>query len=247
MISVEYIYIAVILSLSFIYYLLKNNNNNNIQTGKKVPIVDGDYYLVGHGLTFSKDVVKFIRDSYNKYGSIFQINIFGKRMTVVCDRELVDEFFNYKENEASLYDVLKSLFFDDAFFDNPNDANDSIALIKGSVGVKFDTFLPKIIDEATKMIDKVKDELTKNPTQDLIKLAIKFVARTSAKCFIELDMTDKFYDDLISFTNILNKIIVLTYFIPKRILRFFAVPILKYFKSNLINEMLPIIKNARIN
>lgn len=181
---------------------------------KKVPEVEGKLPIVGHGIKFSKDILGFVRESYKKYGKIFKIKIFNRDLIVVCDRTLINEYFSAKENEMSLYRVLENLFFANGFFDNPKEFETSIKIIKGSVSIRYDDFVPKIQEEAQKMIEIMKKECGNNNVVDMTKKMIRFVSRTSASCFICMDLSEEFMEALETFTDILNKIVVLTYFFP---------------------------------
>src|SRR5438093_1530600 len=76
-------------------------------------------------------------------------------------------------------------------------------------------------------------------------MMMKFIARTSAKCFLCIDLSDKFYNLLIKFSNILNKIIILTYFFPKWLLQLIINPILRYYRIQMINQLKPLIDHYR--
>ena len=84
-----------------------------------VPFVEGSWPFVGHGIAFGKDNINFIRRCYRKYGKVFKIKLFNQIMTIVCDQTLAEEFFDQKEENMSLYQVLERLFFADAFSSNP--------------------------------------------------------------------------------------------------------------------------------
>ena len=185
---------------------------------KNIPLVAGGLPFVGHGLDFSKDVVGFVKKCYDKYGKIFCLKVFNKNIVVICDHELKKEFFKNSEEAMSLYKLLTNIYFADAFSDDPKKLPSIIKLVKSTVAVRFDTFAPKIVDEAQKMIDRLKKQVGNKIS--IGAEMIKFVANTSARCFIGLSISDEFYNELIKFTNLLNKIVVMTYFLPKWLLRY---------------------------
>jgi cytochrome P450 len=211
--------------LSFIVCLtlvrLFINNKKKTPNGlKEVPLVSGSLPIIGHGFSFSKDILAFVRNAYIKYGPIFRVKIFLTDMIIICDRSLIKDYFKAQENTMSLYEVLKRLFFADAFFDDPADFPASINLVKKTVAVRFDEFVPKIKDEAMKMIMGMREKCKNQIPVDLTTEMINFVSRTSARCFVGMDLSDEFMIALMKFTHILNKIVVLTYFIPRIILRY---------------------------
>ncbi len=223
---------------------------------KTVPIVKGRLPLVGNGIEFSKDIVGFVRNCYKTYGPIFRLKIFRTEMIVVCDRNLTEEFFNKKEKDMSLNKVLDRLYFADAFAENPKSLDTIIRTVRSSVKVNFDQFAPKIMQEGYKMIEEMKNELKIQNMQNQlmgtnkcsVKLqdkVIKFIARTSSRCFVDFDMDDDFFETLMKFAHLLNKIVILTYFIPKWLLRIIFNPFLRVHRNKMIKAMLPTIQSYR--
>jgi len=208
-----------------IYLYIKKQSEKQIkpkeyESYQEVPfVVEGSLPIVGHGFSFNNDILGFIRNAYKKYGKIFRIKIFRSELIVVCDRDLTKEFFNIKENEMSLYNVLDRLYFGDAFSDDPKSLPNIITLVKKTIAVRYEEFIPKIINEASKMIERMKETSKQNKNVDIATEMIHFVACTSARCFIAMDLDDYFYGVLVKFTHLLNKLVVRTYFMPKWMLR----------------------------
>ncbi|AGF85680.1 P450 oxygenase domain-containing protein [Moumouvirus goulette] len=201
--------IVIVLALGYFFKRVEN-----IPDGlKKVPIVEGSVPILGHGPAFSKDIMQFMKNCYEKYGSVFQIKIFRTNMIVLCDRNTCHEFFKAREDGMSLYDVLNRLFFGLAFSDKPDSLEFIIKMVKKTITIRYDDFAPKIMDEAKRLINVMR-ESHNGKKLDMIPEMIKFVSRTSARCFIAMDIDEEFYDALQKFTNLLNKIVVLTYFVP---------------------------------
>lgn len=113
----------------------------------------------------------------------------------------------------SLYDVLRNLYFGEAFSDNPKEFQKIISIVKKTVAVRFNEFIPKIKEEAQAMLERLD-----NGKIDLRKEMIRFVTYTSASCFIGIKLNDALYSEIERFTNLLNKIVILTYFFPKWLL-----------------------------
>ncbi len=213
---------------------------------QEVPVVKGGYPLVGHGIAFSKDIIGFVRNSYKQYGKIFRVKIFNRDMVVVCDRDLNKEYFKATEHNMSLYDVLDRLFFSDAFSDDPKSLPTIIKMVKSTVAIKYDEFVPKIVDEANRMISRMK--IKANSGSDKISLTdelIRFVACTSAQCFISVELSNEFFDVLMKFTHLLNKIVILTYFFPKKLLRLMFNSKLSKFRKTMTTSLSPVIETYR--
>lgn len=215
-------------------------SNNGLKT---VPVVPGNLPIVGHGLTFSANIIEFVRTCYRKYGKIFRIKVYNKELVVVCDRELITEFFKKRESDMSLYKVLDNLFFGQAFTDDYRDLPMIITMVKQTVGVNFSTMVPKIMEQAGQLIERLRAQSGKQVC--LTKEAIYFVSHTSAKCFIGIDMTDEFYDLLNKFTQFLNKIVVLTYFFPQWTLKWTMGIYLRHLRRKMTKLLEPEIQSYR--
>lgn len=176
---------------------------------KTVPEVAYNLPFVGHGLAFSWDIMGFIQQCRKSYGDIFHIKIFRKNLCVICDTALVKEFFKKQEPEISMYENLKSIYFDYGFSDNGDKLDQIIDIMNKTIKIRFDEFLPKIIEEAERMSLNLKGE------QLLTPLTINFVSRTSARCFLGISLTESMSKLLDDFANLLNRIAILTYFLPK--------------------------------
>ena len=231
----------------YLVYSIKRYNRKIICPSgyKDIPYVEGGLPFVGNGIDFSKDIIGFIRRAYSKYGGIFRIKLFRKELVVVCDRNLVNDFFGASEDTLSMYNVLDDLFLRDAFAGKTQTSFKTIiTLIKKTVTVKYDEFKPKIIDEATKLANRMKTSWI-NKKVNLTDLVIKFIANTSARCFIAIELDDDFYKEFIYFTHLLNKIIVSTYFLPKWFIRSTGGYLLKRYWSSMVKSLIPEIHKYR--
>ncbi|OXA54040.1 putative lanosterol 14-alpha demethylase [Folsomia candida] len=236
------------LSVTFIWKKIWPTTHSAIPPNlKTVPIVSGALPFVGHGIAFSKDIVGFISNCYEKYGKIFRIKIFRVDMVVICDRTMNNEFFKATEDKMSLYDVLTRLYFADAFSDEPTSLPRIINVVKKSIAVRYDTFAPKIEHEARKMIARLRTEVSSGKKIDLIKEMTRFVATTSASCFISVELTDQLFAVLLKFTHLLNSVVVLTYFLPKWLLRLLVNPFLARLRKQITSVLSPEIEKYREN
>ena len=242
-----YILIGIVTILSSIVLIRRKPKHTTRPPGtKEVPQVEGAIPIAGHGIAFSQDIIGFVRKSYQKYGKIFRLQIFNKNMIVVCDRTMNDEFFKATEDSMSLYDVLGNLYFSDAFSDDPTTLPLIIRMVKKTITIRFDEFVPKIMDEANRMIKRLKGKCcVKNTDVDLTGELIHFVACTSARCFLSVELTDEIFDILMKFTHLLNRIVVLTYFFPKPLLRLILNPFLTRHRKKITAFMDPEIEKYR--
>jgi cytochrome P450 len=244
--------ISIVFPTLFLFDFLNKkfikSRNSKVPPGTKtVPFVTDDYLpIAGHGIAFGKDIRKFIRDKYDKYGPVFRIKIFLTDLVVICDRNLVKQFFTWKESDASMYKVLDRLYFGSAFSDDPDKLPVIITLVKSTIATNFETFSKKIQSQANKMIKRLQKKTSK--TKDKINLSdemIRFVANTSAECFISVELDDELYDILIKFTNYLNFIVKLTYFLPKWFITLTMNPYLAYLRKQITNRLKPEIQKYR--
>ena len=202
--------------------------------------------FVGNGIAFSKDIVGYIRECYKIYGPVFRMKIFRTEIVVICDRKLTDEYFNKKENDMSLYRVLDRLYFADAFADDPGNLDTIIRTVRNSVRVNFGQFAPKIMEEGYLMVERMRKEAEENGNNVNLKdQIVRFIARTSSRCFVSFEITDHFFELLSKFSDLLNKIVVLTYFVPKWLLRLIFNPFLRRYRIKMINLMMPTIQSYR--
>lgn len=244
--------ILVIVTTIFIILIVKYLFNRSRKAAfkmppgsKPVPVVDGAIPIAGHGISFSKDIIGFARAAQQKYGNIFKIKVFNKDIVVICDHNMKDEYFKATEGSMSLYEVLKHLYFGDAFSDDPNSLDLIIKMVKSTITVKFEEFAPKIMDEAQRMIDRLKKDSKNNKKIHVTKEMIRFVACTSARCFIGMELDQEFFDTLMKFTNLLNTIVVLTYFLPRPVLRLLMNRTLKGYRNIMLNKITNEIESYR--
>jgi len=241
------ILIALIVCSALYLYTSNKRRRHGYTNTKPVPLVKTGYYpIIGNGIAFGKDIIGFVKRARQEYGDVFRLKIFRKDLIVVCDHNLKDEYFKAIESDMSLYDVLNQLFFGSAFSDDENNLPLIIKLVKSTIKINFDTFSTKIMDEANRMIERLKAKCENGPI-NVSKEMIRFVACTSARCFIGMELTDEFYDTLIEFAMELNKIVVLTYFLPKSILKLVFGSKLRKLRTRMIRMMDSEIESYRTN
>lgn len=231
-------------TLYIFYHFVKSYYNGRVPEGmKKVPVVKGSLPLVGNGLEFSKDIVGCVKKWTQEYGNIFRVKIFRTDMVIITDRNMLKEFFSAKEDELSLNDTLNRILFANAFSNDEKFLGTIINIIKSNIRIKYDEFTPKVLEEAMTMITEIRKSAGKKII--ISEIMMKFIARTSAQCFLCVELTDRFYDVLMRFSHILNKIIILTYFFPKPILKIVLNPVLRYYRSKMVTMLTPLINKYR--
>jgi len=226
-----------------ITYLYAKSLRRQYSSYKDVPTVRNMYPIVGHGITFSKDIIGFVRKAYKDYGGIYKIKVFNRTYAVVSDRSMLKEYFKTPEEEQSLYKVLDNLFFGMAFSDDKTSLLLNIKMIKQTVAIKFDAFAPKIHEESLKMIERLKSKVGQKI--DITDEMIRFVSSTSAKCFLGVTFDENVFSTFIKFTKLLNKIIVLTYFFPKWLINMTIGRTLRKYRLEIIEFMKPEIRSYR--
>jgi cytochrome P450 len=225
------------------YYYVSNRRPTGTGHLKTVPMVRGSLPYFGHGLTFSKDIPGFVRKAYREYGPIFRLKIFNKDIVVVADESMKKDFFNATESKMSLYEILKNLFFGEAFCDNGQELENIIKIVKGTVTIKFEEFVPKIMEQAKRMTDQLKKQKETDKFY-LNDAMIKFVAYTSALCFVGVEI-DEIYPILVEFTHELNYIVVFTYFLPLRVVSWMFYKKLQRIRHRMCAFFTPIIEEYR--
>lgn len=208
--------ILFICVVAVLLVLLVNKRRSKPKAFKEfldVPRVSWCLPYFGHGLSFSKDIIGYIKKCRQQYGDVFHVKIFLKNVCIVCDKTLVKEFFQNQETSMSMYDNLKAIYFDYAFSDDGNQLDQIIHTLNQTIAVKFDDFLPKIVDEANSMSKKIAGKM------ELTPITIGFVSKTSARCFLGISLDNEISQILSEFTDLLNRVTSLTYFFPKLLIR----------------------------
>jgi cytochrome P450 len=234
-----------ILTVTIVALACLGKKKNIPQGLKEVPVVKGGLPFVGHGFNFGKDIIGFTRECYQTYGKIFRVKIFRRNMIVLTDHALKDEFFKAKEDDMSMYDVLKGLYFGDAFAEDPATLPTIITLVKQTIKIQAEVFAPKIADEAQKAVNRLLAGDKSNV--DISHEIIKFIACTSSRCFIGLALNDDFFNIFEKFTNIVNRIVVCTYFFPKSLIRFVMNPFLRRYRTKIFSYLEAEIQSYRDN
>jgi cytochrome P450 len=204
---------------------------------KDVPRLPGGWPLVGHGFEFGRDIIGFVRAAHAKVGPMFRMRLFNVEMIVSSERAVVEEYFKTGERNLSLYEVLDELFFAHAFADDRTQLHRTMAVIKRSIAVRFEEMVPKIHGEAARMIERLRERARAGATFVLSKEMTRFVAFTSAACFMGLQLTDDMYADLEAFSQLLNRVVVLTYFLPQTALHWIFGPALRRYRMRLIDKL----------
>jgi len=198
-------------------YLINRRQRSN------VPRVSGALPFVGHGLQYTKDPMKFIKNSYEKYGPVFEIQLFRKPITIVCDHSLVKEFFDAKEEELSMYETFSDHYFDRAFSKEPNILPFFIECIKQTVPPTFRAkdFSPIMREECNNFIERLRSKMINGKlTINLEKEVIRLVTFSLLKYFVGISPDENLYQDIMTYIAFVNKLASLTYLLPKWLIIF---------------------------
>jgi cytochrome P450 len=96
-----------------------------------------------------------------------------------------------------------------------------------------------------KMINNMKNEIADGSDVDIYDYMIRFIVCTSAGCFVGMEVTPEFYHILEKFTALLNKLVVLTYFLPKIVIKNTIGLLLKKYRNQMAQMLYPIIEEYR--
>jgi cytochrome P450 len=179
-----------------------------------IPIFPGCLPIVGHIFELNKPDIFNKMATVAKTTPIFKLNLFLKDVAVIVDPNMLKQYFKATEKEMSMYDVLKGLYFWEALSDNPIAFSKIIHIIRKSLMMDMKKYIKIIVEEATYEITQMP-----NSNVDVLEVCKKYVANTSSKCFLGRRLTSDEYDTLREFSNLFNFIIVITYFLPHRIIR----------------------------
>ena len=80
--------------------------------GLDIPLAPGGIPLLGHALEYRKDPPGFLLQTRNKCGPIFQLNLAGKKMILVCGPEEQRQLANLPESIMSLRKAVGSIGFE---------------------------------------------------------------------------------------------------------------------------------------
>jgi cytochrome P450 len=95
------------------------------------------------------------------------------------------------------------------------------------------------------MGNTMKTEIADGDEVDIYEYMIKFIVCTSSGCFIGMEITPEFYHILEKFTALLNKLVVLTYFLPKNVIKYTIGLLLKRYRDQMARMLYPIIEEYR--
>lgn len=237
------VHLALLITIPLIWYVLSKKKT---PPGlKAIPWASGWRPFIGHGHLFSTDIIAYVKKLHNTYGGICKVQIFNNVMVIVSDRKLVKPLMQAKESTLSLYDKLNGLYFGSGFSDDCRSMGKIIRIVKKTVAVNFDDFIPKIMGFAQKGINEMKEKIKDGTDVNIYHDIIKFITVTSSGCFVGIDLDDDFYKTLTKFSELLNKIVVMTYFFPVWVLRNTIGRRLRRYRVSMIEYLTPTIQSYR--
>jgi len=192
-------------------YLRKKNN---------IPYYDNWYPIIGNAMSLL-DTERLIK--FGDKHPVFQIQVFAKNIAFICDEKIMENYFKQKETQMSLYDALRNLYFGNAFSDKEDMFPGMIHILRKSIQMQTELFVPKIIEESINTVKRVQI----GQPQTIADLALRFVADTSASCFIGRPLGDELFNKLKEFSHYLNELVIRTYLMPKWIITMLWGPTLR--------------------
>lgn len=206
-----------------------------LSSRSNIPMVSGSVPFFGHGIQFAKNEIGFIKKCYAKYGKVFRIRLFSMDTAIICDRELTKEYFRSPETNLSLYDILDRIYFSDAFSSGPDEKGKLIQMVKlvKTSSMLQEGFDIKMKEEAEKMVKEIKEKKRYN----LKDLMTRFIVSVTAKCMIGIPIEGEMYKTLLRFSQLLNKIIGMSYMLPKCMLGLIFNNKLKNYRKKITKEL----------
>lgn len=204
-------------------YLKKTMTQKNTLTNHsgdliQIPEVNGAWPIVGHGLSFSKNPLDFIKKCKEKYGNVFIIRVFGKKMIIACDQTFKNEFFKSDESNLSFYNILPTVNFHLVFSEDKDFLQEMIEIIKKNIHINTSEYGQPIFDEAKKYFKNFSDQDSLPKNIDIIKLISRYIANTTAKCFINMELNDELYNSVVELSHVINAVIVNSYVFPEKLI-----------------------------
>jgi len=236
----EYICTITVLGGAWYYWNRKNKSN--------VPWVSGCLPIVGHGLSYQKDPLKFMKDAFKNHGPVFRMKLFRKTLTIVCDQTLAKEYFDAREDELSFLESLDDLYFDRAFSNEDGSMPFLIECVKMSVfsSTKYSEFTPIIQDDADRFIQNLKQQMTDGILKiDLTCQVTRLITRSTLMCFLKIDTSDELYDDIMIYSDYVVKVMTLTYIMPKWLVKLLYDRQLAVYRKKLTDYFEVIIQSYR--
>lgn len=223
--------IAVVCLTTFLFYRLKRS-----------PKVSGGLPFFGHVIQLAKDPIGFCAECVRSHGPVFEISLMGKSITMIADRNLALELLTMDEDKVSLYKLMKSLYFNDAFCDDPERFTNYQQLLSKVVKFNYDLMAHKIHAQAKSMVCRLKSQVGKKI--NLYHEMNRFIASTTVECFVGIHLSDETIQLISEFDSLLNTIILLTHFFPASVLRYTIGLKLKSLRHQIRESLLPSICNT---
>ncbi|XP_035702001.1 sterol 14-demethylase isoform X2 [Folsomia candida] len=169
-------------------------------------------------------------------------------MILVCDRECAAEYFKAGEHKFSFVDILTMLYFADAFSDVGIPVTRLQKLMHKTVAVRVDRFLPKIKVEAERCIARLEEQVQTfagNREINFAKDMVRFVMSTSVMCFMGIELSDRAFENMYEFNQLVNTVVSSAYFLPPWLIRLIFGRRLASYRNRVLIEFEPEIEKYR--
>lgn len=238
-----------LISLAFIHTLFHYWQTKSYQLHrgnlKPIPMVTGNGWLplLGHGLSFVYDMNGFLARCETQFGPIFKFQVFLKNFVIITDREFVRDFQAAKEEEMSICRIFEQMYFYEMHSSNKISFEDVIRIvIRKGVAANWtgggDTAQKMGID-AKKLFERFENTtnfhliLSNIPTTffprrlnssgrktvDFQKEMRTFVENSNARILLGEPLSSRYCTDLFEFFKLFNIVIILSFIVPKPVIR----------------------------
>jgi len=179
-----------------------------------VPDVHPRVPYFGNTLSVYNDPVEFFENCRKSYGNIWRVKLCRTNFVVVCDRQLALELARADENDLSLYEVLRGIYFERSCFDSGTHL--AADALKKGIAFQKAVILPKLKSEAENLIESLKTLDLRGPISHQNQLDIfgRYVARVLFRSFLGVPMHDTMWPIVLKFFALMKRAIKATHFLP---------------------------------
>lgn len=159
------------------------------------PLLSSGVPILGNFIGFAKDPVGFVRQSYNKLGSVFTLRMFGQRITFLIGPEAHTPFFRASDEEADqaeVYKFMTPVFGKGIVYDAPLKLRmQQLKFVSASLkATQLRTYIPKVIMEAEMYFDKWADSGEVSLLEALSELTIL----TASRCLMGKEIRENLFE-----------------------------------------------------
>ena len=215
----------------------------------QVPVVsEGRWPILGHAVAMGKNPMAYFRRCYEEYGPIFEINLLGYRMVVVCDRKLYREYTAIDEMKQENKDgkgkgtlsIYK--FFDFAYLDNPYIDTSHSSLCKITQASVIRAVADISHAATTDVWHSLQTGITVlvssiNDARGLNESVFRYSVHTCSVHYFGYVPTSSCLDDLYAFSKLMDKLTSNVFTLPRFLAKYWYAPSLKLFQQKILQHL----------